>query len=262
VFGFDFVSPEEYHYLFAAATEEVLDDSCPVEWVGSRIVTGLGDRHRVRIVPDRLTYLAAARTLPSQVIGANWSRKQEWRDSFVTGLGVTPHEYEPDAGIEDRVNRHLQSLYQAEQSTLYNALLRPGPGVPANRDSLYELLEDLSVRKSLLRSYFVMFYPQFLLDANDIRGLLEGHDSLLSRRVLEGFRESNVAVSSINERSLERLDRLQAVWTRQPEVVRRSGSMAVSMAHAVTRLNALHYELFVLPRNTPSGPTLPGGPRG
>jgi hypothetical protein len=107
-----------------------------------------------------------------------------------------------------------------------------------------------------------MFYPQFLLDANDIRGSLEGHDSLLSRRVLEGFREANVAVSSLNERGLERLDRLQALWSRQPEVVRRSGSTAVSLAHAVTRLNSLHHELFVQPRNTPSGPTLPGGPRG
>ena len=32
----------------------------------------------------------------------------------------------------------------AEQSTLYNALLRPGPGVPADGDSLDELLEDLA----------------------------------------------------------------------------------------------------------------------
>ncbi len=96
VFGFNFVSPTEYHYLFAAANEEVLDDSCPMEWVGSRIVTPLGSKQAIRIVPDRLTYLAAARTLPSQLIGTNWSRNEEWRDSFVTGLDVTAYEYPPD----------------------------------------------------------------------------------------------------------------------------------------------------------------------
>ncbi|MDX1379769.1 MAG: hypothetical protein R3233_01545 [Xanthomonadales bacterium] len=249
VFGFNFVSPGEYHYLFAAATEEVLGDSCPVEWIGSRIVTGLGDDERVRIVPDRLTYLAAARSLPSQVIAANWGRNEEWRDSFVTGRGVTPHAYEPGRGIVDRVNRHLRALYQEEQSMLYNALLRPGAaGGFLQEDSLYERLEELTVYKSLLRSYMVLFYPQFMLDASDVRAALEGHGSLLSRRILQGFREANVAVSSINEAGLERLDRLQALWSRQPEVIRRSGSTAVSVAHAMARLDALHDEFFVQPR--------------
>ncbi|MDX1381440.1 MAG: hypothetical protein R3233_09985, partial [Xanthomonadales bacterium] len=69
-----------------------------------------------------------------------------------------------------------------------------------------------------------------------------------SRRILVGFREANVAVSSINEAGLERLDRLQALWSRQPEVIRRSGSTAVSVAHAMARLDALHDEFFVQPR--------------
>lgn len=249
VFGFNFVSPGEYHYLFAAATEEVLGDSCPVEWIGSRIVTGLGGDERLRIVPDRLTYLAAARSLPSQVIAANWGRSEEWRDSFVTGRGVAPHAYEPVRGIVDRVNRHLRALYQAEQSMLYNALLRPDVATGLDREhSLYERLEELTVYKSLLRSYMVLFYPQFMLDASDVRAALEGHGSLLSRRVLQDFREANVAVSSINETGLERLDRLQALWSRQPEVIRRTGSTAVSVAHAVARLDALHDEVFVQPR--------------
>jgi hypothetical protein len=35
VFGSNFISPDEYHYLFAAASDDVLNDSCPVEWIGS-----------------------------------------------------------------------------------------------------------------------------------------------------------------------------------------------------------------------------------
>ena len=252
VFGFNFVSPGEFHYLFGAATGEVLADSCPVEWVGSRIVTGLSSQHSVQIVPDRLTYLSAARRLPSQVMASNWGRNEEWRDSFVTGRGVTPHDYAADSGIADRVNRHLQALYQAEQSMLYNALLRPGmDGGQAGEDSLYERLEDLTVRKALLRSYLVMFYPQLMLDASELRAAFEGRGSLLSRRVLQEFREANVAVSSINEIGQERLDRLQALWSRQPEAVRRSGSPAISVVHALTRLDTLR-DRFFAPRGVPS----------
>jgi len=61
LFAFRFTSPEEYHYLFAQASGEVLQDSCPMEWVGTRVITPLRI-DRGGIVPDRLTYLAASRT--------------------------------------------------------------------------------------------------------------------------------------------------------------------------------------------------------
>jgi hypothetical protein len=261
VFGANFVSPEEYHYLFAAATEEVLADDCPTEWVGSRIVTGLGKTSGIRVVPDRLTYLAAARTRPSEVIAANWSRGAQWRDWFVTGLGVEPLSIEADEGISDRIDRHLQSLYQAEQSTLYNALLRPP--TRAGGSKLNELQEDLTARKALVRAYMQLFYPRHMIDSDDIRGSLEGRGSLLDLNMLRRFREEGVAVSSINAAGIARMERLETVWNRQPEVERRSGSVAVSVAHAVTRLNDLHHEFFVSPRSAPEpgyGDLRPGAP--
>ena len=266
VFGFNFVSPGEYHYLFAPATEEVLQDSCPMEWVGFRVVTGLPRRDGIRVVPDRLTYLAAARSLPSQVIAANWSRSEEWRDRFVTGIDVTPHEYPPDAGIVDRVNQHLQALYQAEQAALYSALLRPGSrGAADDGGALFESLEELTAQKSLVRHYMSLFYPQLLLDSGEIRGSLEGRQSLLDRPMLRRFREGGIAVSSINETGIARLDFFRAVWNRQPELMRRSGSGVVNLAHAMTRLNSLYFDVFVRPRIAPQSRqtvTLPGGVRG
>jgi hypothetical protein len=266
VFGFNFVSPGEYHYLFAAAAEEVLQDSCPVEWVGSRVVTGLPRRAGIRVVPDRLTYLAAARSLPSQVIAANWSRNEEWRDRFVTGLDVTPYEYAPDPAISDRVDQHLQALYQAEQAALYSALLRPVPrGAREGGSPLFERLEELTARKALVRSYMSLFYPRVMLDSGDLRGALEGRGSLLDGMALKRFREANFAVSSINETGIARLEQFQMLWNRQPEMMRRSGSGAVHLAHAMTRLNSLYYDVFVRPRIAPQPPravTFPGGVRG
>ena len=100
IFGFRFTGPEEHHYLFAQASEEVLNDSCPVEWVGSRTVTPLRV-DRGGLIPNRLTYLAAARKLPSRLLQNNWDQGAEWRDWFVTGIGVSPLELRPCPGNRD-----------------------------------------------------------------------------------------------------------------------------------------------------------------
>jgi hypothetical protein len=249
VFGSNFISPDEHHYLFAAATDEVRDDNCPTEWVGSRIVTSLGTLQSVRIVPDRLTYLAAARKKPSQVIEANWSKGAEWRDWFVTGLGVTPYEFPPDESISERVNQYLRKLYQSEQSMIYDALLRPrsGGGGADAIELLMDLQEELTARKALVRAYMNLFYPGSMTGSDEIRASLEGYGSLIDSAILRRFRASNVAVSSINAAGLSRLEQFQSDWNRQPELMRRSGSIASGVAHSIIRLNALYLEFFVLP---------------
>jgi hypothetical protein len=248
IFGANFVSPDEYHYLFAAATEEVAGDSCPMEWVGTQIVTKLNSDNAVRVVPDRLTYLAGARKKPSEIINANWGRGAEWRDWFVTGLGVTPYEFEPDPGLPDRINQHLQSLYQAEQAALYTSLLQPqSRGSRFDDETLAELQEELTARKALVRSYINLFYPNKLIDSDKIRAALEGNDALLDTRVLRRFRDSNVSVAAINNLGNSRLEKFLAEWKRQPEVVRRSGSVSTMVAHALMRLNALYLDFFAVP---------------
>ncbi len=262
VFGSNFISPDEYHYLFAAATEEVLEDSCPTEWVGTKIVTTLSNSNAALVVPDRLTYLASIRSRPSEIVNSNWGRGSEWRDWFVTGLGVTPHEYAADETIYGRVNQHLQTLYQAEQSVIYAALLRPQVRGGGNSDlQLQDLQEELTARKALLRSYIHLFYPGLMIDSDKIRGSLEGYGALLDTAVLRRFREGNVAVASINELGLSRLEQFQSDWNQLPDSMRRTGSIGSSVAHAIIRLNALYYDFFVLPSERPE-PTRPADPPG
>jgi hypothetical protein len=248
VFGSNFISPDEYQYLFAAASEEVLKDSCPSEWVGSKIVTRLGGERSFRIIPDRLTYLASARSQPSQIINSNWGRGAEWRDWFVTGLGVTPYEYEKDEKIIARINQHLQGLYKAEQTMLYNALLRRPSGNRVDPGiSLYTQMTALDTAKRLVRFNMSLFYPEMLLDSDEIRGSLEGTGSLVDGAMLKRFGNSNVPVETINDIAESRLQGFNAQWARQSISVRRSGSVALSLAHAITRLNALYEAFFSLP---------------
>jgi hypothetical protein len=252
VFGYRFSSPDEYHYLFGPSGEEVLDAACPMEWVGTRIVTGLGDRTAIRVVPDRLTYLAAARNLPSTLFAANWTRNQQWRDAFPDGPGVEGLELEPDAGFTQRLSLYLEGLYRAEQAAVYTALLNPPPrswrGVPS---SLHGTLREVDTRKELLRAQLSLFYPLTQLDSDEIRSLLEGVAGLPDTQSVRAARRENVPVSSIAATGLERVESMRGAWSRQPEAVRRMGSAAISLVHAIVRLDALHRDFFEPPAEPP-----------
>lgn len=247
VFGAQFTSPEEHHYLIAANEPEVLDDPCPTEHVGARIVTSRVREQRFRLVPDRLTYLAAARNRPSELMLSNWSRGAEWRDWFVTGIGVEPLAFSPDAALHDRLEAHLRMLYQAGQQAVYGELLRPPERTPATASALPELLADVTTYKSLMRALLVLFYPETMLDSDGIRALTEGQNGLLDEIQVRRFRSANVPVSAIQEAGIERLQRFQALWKAQPEAVLRSGSVNVAVAHAMARLGSLNRAHFAPP---------------
>jgi hypothetical protein len=255
VFGFNFVSPDEYHYLFGAAGDEVLNDRCPSEWVGTRIMTPLGGDRPIRVVPDRLTYLTAARTLPSQLMGNNWDRNQLWRDAFTSGQGVKSLDLEADSAIEERVSQYLQGLSRAGQNAVYSELLNPPLRTwRGESDSLYGQLRDLSTHKALVQTHINLFYPLFMVDSDGIRGSLEGNEALLDDAMIRKFRRENIAVSSINATGNARLEKMLTYWNSQPETVRRTGSVATSLVHAITRLDSLYRDFFELAPPTPPAP--------
>jgi hypothetical protein len=244
LFGFRFRSPEEEHYLFAQASADVLQDSCPVEWVGTKIVTPLRE-NRSGIVPNRLTYLAASRTLPSRLLQSNWDKGAEWRDWFVTGIGVTSLTVPPAPDIMTRLDQHLQSLYQAEQAEIYQRVLLPNARDEQGDDvSLFEEMSQVSIAKALMRMQMMLFYPGSLSNSDPIRMAIAGDAGLLERRTLRRFKEEDVAFASISAISRDRLRSLQGTWAAQPEAVRQEGSMPASMMHALTRINILYRQFF------------------
>jgi hypothetical protein len=244
IFGFRFTSPEEHHYLFAQAIDDVLNDSCPVEWVGSRVVTPL-PKPRGGLVPNRLTYLAASRTLPSRLLQNNWDRGAEWRDWFVTGIGVSALEMPPVPELTTRLNLHLQSLYQAEQTDIYQRILLPNArNSEGELISLFDEISQVSIGKSLIRMQMMLFFPQSLFNSDQIRMAIAGDEGLLEGRTLRRFRVDNVPMTSVNRTALARLNNFREVWLDQPEEVRRQGSVPASLMHALTRINILYRQYF------------------
>ncbi|NND45327.1 MAG: hypothetical protein HKN58_08385 [Xanthomonadales bacterium] len=252
IFGFRFTSPSEHHYLFAANSEEVLADACPVEWIGQRIVTPLRGDHS-RIVPNRLTYLAAPRMQPSRLLALNWDRGAEWRDWFITGIGVEPLDMPEPADITGEVNQQLRSLHRNEQAAIYDTLLRPPTrGVTPLVPQLYDESSRLSTVKALMRQQMTLFYPQLLLESDALRSAVAGHGGLLDNTIISRFNNDNVAVDDLNSLAFARLEAVEQAWRAQPELIRRTGSVAGSLAHAMMRLNALYERHFAAPPEAPA----------
>ncbi len=245
VFGFRFTDSQEHHYLFAQASEEVLNDSCPVEWVGTRMVTPLRES-RGGIVPNRLTYLAAARKLPSRLLQNNWDKGEEWRDWFVTGLGVEPLELPVAPEITGSLNQHLQSLYQAQQLDIYQRILLPNARNAQGDDiSLYDEMSEVTTAKAMLRTQMMLFYPESLYTSDSIRMAIVGNAGLLDQRTLRRFREDNVPMTSVNRIARDRLFKFREVWSKQPDGVRKQSSLPASLVHALTRINILYRQFFI-----------------
>src|SRR5690606_20355462 len=133
------------------------------------------DEEGFKIVPNRLTYLAASRSRPSELMNANWSKGEEWRDRFITGHGVEAIAFEGDKGIWERLGQHLRTLYQAEQQAIYGGMLRSTLNT-AEEDfrMLNVLLNRVSTFKALLQAELMLFYPETMLDSDDIRAMLAG----------------------------------------------------------------------------------------
>ena len=244
IFAYRFTSPEEHHYLFAQTSDEVLNDSCPMEWVGSRVVTPLRE-NRGGLAPNRLTYLAASRSLPSRLLQNNWDRGAEWRDWFVTGIGVSALEVPPVPEIMSRLNQHLQSLYQAQQADIYQRVLLSNARNSQGDDvSLFNEMSQVSIAKALIRMQLILFYPESLHNSDSVRMAIAGDAGLLEGRTLRRFREDNIALTSVNAVALERLLKLRETWSKQPEAMRRQGSLSASLMLALTRINILYRRFF------------------
>lgn len=246
VFGFRFTGSEEHHYLFAKASEEVLNDSCPVEWVGSRVITPLHE-NRGGIVPNRLTYLAAARKLPSRLLQNNWDKGSEWRDWFVTGIGVEPLELPAAPDITTHLNQHLQTLYQAQQLDIYQRIILPNARDSLGEDiSLYDEMSEVTIAKAMLRTQMMLFYPESLYNSDAIRKAIVGNAGLLEQRILRRFREDDIPMTSVNRIARDSLFKFREVWSKQPEAIRKQASLPASLVHALTRINILYRQFFIV----------------
>ena len=139
---------------------------------------------------------------------------------------------------------------------MYGALTSPGEGP----EELFEELSQVSTSKMLLRTQMMLFFPHILIHSDGLREAVAGQGGLLDRRMVIGARQQDLPVDLLMAGANERTDSFREAWRSLPETVRRRGSIADSVAHAMIRLNAIHDQYFAVPPQAPprSVPPLPG----
>ena len=229
VFAYQLESPERHEYLFAPNRDEILEDACPMEWVGEKLVAELPER-RWQIVPNRLTFLAGARTLPSRLISENWARGAEWRDWFINANNTRKVHAQDGSVIRLNLEQHLAALAIANEAAVYRALL----GNQSNAASA--ALAELNSMALVVRKVAELFYPQQYNAMEDLRRYLTGDELLLDRSGLRRLHQQQVPVSSILPLAEQRLAGLEAFWAGVPQRVRAAGSLPGFVSRSLLQL--------------------------
>ena len=176
----------------------------------------------------------------------NWDKGEEWRDWFVTGIGVEPLELPAAPEITGSLDQHLQNLYQAEQLDIYQRVLLPNARNAQGDDvSLYAEMSEVTIAKNMLRTQMMLFYPETMYNSDAIRKAMIGNAGLLEQRILRRFREDDIPMTTVNKIARERLFKFRENWSKQPDGVRNRASLPASMVHALTRVNILYRQFFI-----------------
>lgn len=236
VFRRRLVADQPRHYLFAETDPELLELECAHERVGDPIASERSS-DRVPLVPNRLTYFASAPTTPEAELVANWDRGAEWRDWFVTGDRIEVLEEADDEALEIVVQARLAALQARRERRLASPLIRPAR--VEETDPLARAMSDVSDTAAMLRRLLEIHYPRVIRHHDDIRGLVAGGESLITRDRVRALRDAGIGMLRVPGIGLERLEQLRAHWLKLPIVLREQGQRAPEVDYGLERLEQL-----------------------
>lgn len=233
VFRQRLTSAERSHYLFAAASEDLLELECPLSFSGSPVASRLPEERR-GLVPDRLTYFVSTPVTADAKLAANWDRGAEWRDWFLTGERVEVMETPLPAVLQARVQAELEALAARRERRIFTRLLSAG-----DADPLGQAMAAVTDNAALVRRLLEIHYPRILRHDTAIRASLAGSRSLLGRDQVRQFRDSEQPFTLLAGEGRERLLVLQAQWEALPDVLREQGQWVPETELAIGQLQEL-----------------------
>ena len=192
VFNRKLTDTQEYLYLFAANTNEVLNTYCPLSIVGEKISTSL-KRGTFGLVPNRLTFLTASRADESKIVVSNWKQGEEWKDKIISDQVnvVVNNEL-----IE--LKTPIQKAYQSKaielQDTIYQVLLGKKQ---ANSDAQKLLSQSfLKLQRSVKLFKAINYFLQAdeLMLNDNLQGMFFGKDKLPSLDTVKNNYENQVNI--------------------------------------------------------------------
>jgi len=236
VFRQRLTATESRHYLFASSEPTVLEMDCPNALAGEPVASRLPE-NRPGLVPNRLTYFVSQPVTAEAEMLANWDSGAEWRDWFVTGGRVEMIETSDGTALAVAVQAELASLVSRRERLLASRLLSPLTTDQA--DPLTNAMAVVAENSALLRRILEIHYPRVIRHDNDIRALLSGENSLLSRDRVRQIGDGGRPLRQTATIGRERLDALVTSWAGLPASVREFGQSSPELDFAAERLESL-----------------------
>lgn len=248
VFRQRLTAAEPQHYLFAAASAEILERTCPDGLAGQPVASHLPEE-RLGLVPNRLTYFAATPATPDAQLLANWEQGAEWRDWFITADRVEVLEQPRPAVLQARVQAELEALVSRRERMIAGRLLGD-----AEEDSLAASLAVVADNRALLRRVLEIHYPRLLRHDPMARSAFSGLGALIGRDQVRAFRDGGRALSTLAEEGRSRVLGFEQFWQDLPLRLRERGQASPEADHARRLLTALRSVSLPEPADAESSP--------
>ncbi|MEE4637904.1 MAG: hypothetical protein V2J42_04125 [Wenzhouxiangella sp.] len=245
VFRQRLIAGEPRHYLFAAASEELLGRSCADGLAGQPVASRLRNE-RLGLVPDRLTYFAATPATPDAQLLANWEQGAEWRDWFITADRVEVLEEPRPAVLKAQVQAELAALVNRRERIIAARLLGD-----AEEDPLATAMAAVADSRALIRRVLEIHYPRLLRHDPVARSAMSGLGALVGQEQVRSFRDGGRRLAALAEEGRSALVTFEQFWQSLPVELREQGQPSPEASHArrlLTRLRA-----FTQPEPTDAG---------
>jgi hypothetical protein len=223
------------HYLFAAASDELLEVSCAQSMAGQPIASQLSE-DALGLVPDRLTYFTSLPTSAEAQLTANWTAGEGWQ-AQLAAEAAEPLAAMESGDLTETIALRLDELVSRRERQLAARLTSPLD--LDDRDELTQIMADVAETGALLRRVLEIHYPRLIRHDPVLRSALVGEQALLNRDRVRLIRDRAELMATVPTTGQERLTSAQTHWRSLPAALREHGHTPPELDRALAQLRAL-----------------------
>ncbi len=210
VFSRKITDKQEYNYIFAANTEEVLNTYCPLSIVGDKISTKL-ERGTFGLVPNRLTFLTASRANETDILVGNWASGEEWENAILSD----DVEVVSEDNLEE-LQTNILTAYQKKakqlQDIIYKSILKTQPNASDVQKGLAISFATMQRHEKLLFSYNYILQMDRLMQDDDLHGLFFGSNKMVDASSIKNHFNNQMNINTLQSEVEHNLKSNQEKW--------------------------------------------------
>ncbi len=207
VFTKQFFSEHNHIYLFGENNEEVLNTACPLPLVGKQINTTL-DRGTYGLLPNRLTFLTAAKVDINAVIQSNWT-------NWLAQLNNNPNDFayfDEMNTVKTALNDAFLHLVNNLQQEIYRKLIANNPS-RSNDSALSKATFEFITHRKLLERMVNGLYPQLMASNPKLHAAINGTNRLVDMQFFRQAFQNQVNIVDMLNSADENFTKHQNIWT-------------------------------------------------